>query len=67
MDTRPRRGDDILRAAAGGPIETGGGGELPELRRQAERLLSAGDDAIRRALSGDSQRFLRANRQQSGQ
>lgn len=31
------------------------------------RLLSAGDAAIERALSADSEAFLRANRQQGGQ
>jgi hypothetical protein len=31
------------------------------------RLLSAGDAAIERALSADSDAFLRANRQQGGQ
>jgi hypothetical protein len=31
------------------------------------RLLAAGDAAIERALSADSEAFLRANRQQGGQ
>jgi len=31
------------------------------------RLLTAGDAAIERALSSDSEAFLRANRQQGGQ
>jgi len=55
-----------------GPGGTGaepgaGDGNLDELRRAGEDLLAAGDDAIRRALSGNSEAFLRANRQQSGQ
>ncbi len=66
MDTRNRRNDEVLRAT-GEPLESSGGGRLPEMRRQAEQLLSAGDEAIQRALSGDSERFLRANRQQGGQ
>lgn len=40
---------------------------LDELRRQGEALLAAGDDAIDRALSGDSQAFNTAVRQQGGQ
>jgi hypothetical protein len=47
------------------------GGEDPEqlerLRRAGEEFLAAGDDAIRRALSGDSEAFLRASRQQGGE
>jgi hypothetical protein len=44
-----------------------GGGNLGELRRAGEDLLSAGDEAIRRALSGNSEAFLRANRQEGGE
>jgi hypothetical protein len=33
----------------------------------AERLLSVGEEAIQRALSQDSERFLTENRQQGGQ
>jgi hypothetical protein len=40
---------------------------LGELHRVGEDLLAAGDEAIRRALSGDSEAFLRANRQKGGQ
>jgi hypothetical protein len=41
---------------------------LPEFRSAADRLLAAGDEAIRRALaSGNSQAFLEASRQQGGQ
>jgi len=40
---------------------------LDALREAAERLLAAGDDAINRALSGNSEAFLEANRQQGGQ
>ena len=67
MDTRIRRRDEVLRGTPGEAAEASGSGGLPELRRQAEQLLSAGDEAIQRALSGDSERFLRANRQQGGQ
>jgi|PlaIllAssembly_1097288.scaffolds.fasta_scaffold498838_2 hypothetical protein len=62
---------DLLRGGDGAPpppttpvpASTG----LTRVRRDAQELLSAGDEAIARALSGDSQAFLRANRQQGGQ
>lgn len=41
--------------------------ELREIRRAGEAFLAAGDDAIARALSGNSQRFLTQHRQQGGQ
>ena len=44
-----------------------GVGNLAGLRREARDLLAAGEAAISRALSGDSEEFLRANRQQGGQ
>lgn len=43
-------------------------GALDEIRSQANQMLAAGDEAIRRALSrGDSEAFLRACRQQGGE
>jgi len=45
---------------------SGGGDNLSTLRQAGSELLAAGDEAIRRALSGDSERFLQANRQQGG-
>ena len=48
----------------GGPSS----GSLQEQRSEADRLLAAGDEAIRRALSSaDSQAFLNASRQQGGE
>jgi hypothetical protein len=54
------------------PPNTGGsgdsGGGLDHLREQANRFLAASDEAINRALgNGDSEAFLRANRQQGGE
>ena len=43
------------------------GSHLDDLRQAGEEFLAAGDQAIRRALSGDSEAFLRANRQKGGQ
>jgi len=43
-------------------------GALNEIRSQADQILAAGDEAIRRALSrGDSEAFLRAARQEGGE
>ena len=41
---------------------------LAHARSASERLLAAGDEAIRRALAGgNSEAFLQATRQQSGE
>ena len=42
-------------------------GNLNAIRQAGEALLAAGDDAIDRALSGNSEDFLTASRQQGGQ
>lgn len=42
-------------------------GNLPELRQSAQALLAIGDEAIRKALSSDSDKFLSANRQTGGE
>ena len=61
-----RHNDQPLRSVSN--TAPGPGDELGELRSEANRLLDAGDDAIRNALSADnSQAFLRASRQQGGQ
>lgn len=54
----------VSEAPAGAP---GDAADLSALRLAGERLLEAGDEAISHALSGDSERFLAANRQQGGQ
>ena len=61
-----RRDRDVLPARSQDP---GGGGDdhLEAIRDAARDLLAAGDRAIEHALSGDSERFLRANRQSGGQ
>ncbi len=40
---------------------------VTDMRQAGSELLDAADDAINRALSGDSEAFLSANRQESGQ
>jgi hypothetical protein len=52
---------------AGEPSGASEGDELEAARTRADRLLQAADDAIARALSGDSERFLHATRQSGGQ
>ena len=44
-----------------------GDGDSEDLRGDAQRLLAAGDEAIERALSANSEAFLAANRQTGGQ
>jgi len=61
------------RESTGGGPGGGGSGKLPgrgnldKFKKDAERLASAGDDALDRAMSGDSEAFLRANKQQGGE
>jgi len=55
------------------PSESGGAGANPDganlnaIRQTAASILAAADDAISRVLSGDSQAFNAAARQQGGQ
>jgi hypothetical protein len=49
------------------PAPAAGDAGADEAAARARRLLDVGDDVIRRALSGDSQRFLAQNRQQGGE
>ena len=49
------------------PATPPGGTDLSAVRQAGERFLAAGDEAISRALSGNSEQFLAANRQQGGQ
>ncbi len=49
-----------------GPASPEGAG-LDAMRQQAATLLATGSDIIKNALSGNSEAFLAANRQQGGQ
>ena len=51
----------------GAPAADDGAGNLLQMRQDGLRHLSEGSDAIDRALSRDSQSFLRSTRQQGGQ
>lgn len=65
MSTRQRVNDAEPAMLAAGP--SSGGGTAGGLRERGERFLSAADEAIDRALSTDSNTFLRQIHQDSGQ
>jgi hypothetical protein len=64
MTTRERLPD---AGGPGDPPAGGDGGALDRLRGQAEDFLAAGDEAIRRGLSTNSESFVRSSRQRGGQ
>jgi hypothetical protein len=64
MQFRERQ-NESPNAGSGTPSDDGG--ELDTLRAQGSAFLAAGNAIIDAALSGDSQAFLQANRQQGGQ
>lgn len=62
------RDTETLNRGPGNPTATGdGGNNLEQQRQAAERFLSASDDAIANALSGDSAAYLSATRQSGGE
>jgi hypothetical protein len=62
------RTNDEHHRQAGGDNDSGDNGRLQQFRSQGNQLLAAGDAAIRSALSrGNSEAFVRAGRQQSGE
>jgi len=68
MEFRERTNEAQRSNPAGpNPGAEGEGGELDALRAQGAAFLAAGNQIIDAALSGDSQGFLQANRQQGGQ
>jgi len=64
---RAKRRERPLAPGDGAAAGASPGSRLRETRQQAQNLLDAGDEAISRALSGDSTRFLQENRQLGGQ
>jgi hypothetical protein len=65
---RQRQRDDQDPVRQGPPaVEHPRSHETAEAQVAAERFLAAADDAIDRALSGDSEAFLAASRQTSAQ
>jgi hypothetical protein len=68
MQFRERQNESAnLNATPGVPGPGDDGSELDALRAQGSAFLAAGNAIIDAALSGDSQAFLQANRQQGGQ
>ena len=67
MEFRERTNETPQPHAGGGTGPGANGGELEQLTAQAAAFLAAGNQIIDAALSGDSQAFLQANRQQGGQ
>lgn len=68
MRLRDRRelGDDLTHRP-NEAVDDGGGSDSDELRDAGEAFLAAADEAITRALSGNSEEFLARNRQMGGQ
>ncbi|MBW2270518.1 MAG: hypothetical protein JRH16_18285 [Deltaproteobacteria bacterium] len=65
---KDRQHDSDERQRTPGSEDTGAAPPTGEDRQErVRRLLEAGDDAIRRALSRNSDEFLSHNRQQGGQ
>jgi CelD/BcsL family acetyltransferase involved in cellulose biosynthesis len=62
-----RRNDERYLQPEGAPSSDTNTG-LQQVRSETDRLLAAGDEAIRKALSGgNSEAFLRSAMQQGGQ
>lgn len=67
MNQRERPHHDQQPPAPAGPGANPGGANLNALRQTAAGMLAAADDAISRVLSGDSQAFNTAAKQEGGQ
>jgi hypothetical protein len=66
MNLRERENREAERQPQAGP-GAAGGGNLGDLLQAGLGFSAAGDEAIRRALSGNSEAFLAATRQEGGQ
>ncbi len=66
MNERQRH-EDGTSPENSNPGPPGGGGNLAQRRQQAEALFAAADEAINKAVSGDSARFNQAARQEGGE
>jgi hypothetical protein len=67
MNQRERPNHDNQQSPAPGPAHSPEGANLNAIRQTAAGMLAAADDAINRVLSGDSQAFNTAARQEGGQ
>jgi len=66
MNERERNSADNAPSDSG-PSPTGGGKNLNEIRERASAFHAAADAAIDNVLSGNSEQFNQAARQQGGQ
>jgi hypothetical protein len=67
MNQRERPNHDNPSSPAPGPAGGPSGANLNAIRQAAAGMLAAADDSIGRVLSGDSQAFNAAARQEGGQ
>ncbi|MEK6409080.1 MAG: hypothetical protein AABN34_19325 [Acidobacteriota bacterium] len=67
MTMRERLEDDRPPDERDSSVDGSRDANLRRMRLAGESLLAAGADAIQRALSGNSESFLKATRQQGGQ
>lgn len=67
MRTLQRDGRAATVERSDSPSGDPGSGNLEAIRQSADRLHQAGISAIERALTGDSQTFIEAIRQDQGQ
>lgn len=67
MRLRERTDEDRTREAGVPSSDGEGDANLARVRLAGQSLLAAGADAIQKALSGNSESFLAATRQQGGQ
>ena len=67
MRLRERTENDRVRHEQDPPDDDSSDANLRRMRLAGQSLLAAGADAIQKALSGDSQSFLAATRQQGGE
>ncbi len=67
MKFKFNRKDGEKQGGEGSQGAGSGGGGLGDLRREGQDFLSAGEDAVNRALSADSAAFLNASRQEGGE
>jgi hypothetical protein len=65
MLTRQRQNESVQNLQT--PPDNSANENLNSLREAGESLFQAGDDAINRALAGDSLAFLSSTRQEGGQ
>jgi len=67
MNQRERPNREQRPSATPEPAGSADGASLNAIRQTAAAMLTAADDAISRVLSGDSQAFNAAARQEGGQ